>query len=116
MHMEMRRESAGASSSTSATTSEGLAPTAGGFLIQEPLIVGQEKSFTTLEMWLIDANVNSLSRIGIVGKGGSGKTLLLKRLFSNEKVRDFFRDGFLLWLTVSQSPSLQALGMNFVDK
>jgi hypothetical protein len=60
-------------------------------------------------MRLIDANVNSLSRIGIVGKGGSGKTLLLKRLFNNQKVRDFFSDGFLLWLTVSQSPSFTSL-------
>jgi len=35
MHMEMRRESSQPSSSTSAATSEGLAPTAGGFLIPD---------------------------------------------------------------------------------
>eukprot|EP00253_Pinus_taeda_P015978 PITA_15978 len=109
MRMAIRRESGAASSSTSATISEGLAPPAGGFLIGEPLIVGQEKAFTTLEGWLINADVKSLSRIGVVGKGGSGKTLLLKRLFGCPKVRDFFNDGLFLWLTVSQSPSFPSL-------
>jgi disease resistance protein RPS2 len=106
MHMEMRRESAQASSSTSASTSQ--APT-GRFFIEEALIVGQEQAFATLEKLVIDAEVQFFFRAGVVGKGGSGKTLLLKRVFNSQKVRDLFRDGLLLWLTVSQFPSFSSL-------
>jgi len=99
-----------ASSSTSASTSEAAhAPigTARIKLIDEPLIVGQDKAFASMDKWVIDdAKVNS---IGVLGKGGSGKTLLLKRLFNSEKVSNHFTDGFLLWLTVSQSPTLRSL-------
>lgn len=46
---------------------------------------------------------------GFVGKGASGKTLPLKRVFRCQKVGFFFNDCFLLWLAVSQSPSLRTL-------
>jgi len=52
---------------------------------------------------------NSLVRIGVVGMGGAGKTLLLKRVFNNQKVRDLFRDDLLLWITVSNNPSFTNL-------
>lgn len=58
-----------------------------------------------LQMWVIDADVNSFFRIDVAGNGGSGKTLILKRFFRSQMVRLFFGDGFLLWLTVLQSPS-----------
>jgi len=88
------------SSTFSATTSQSLAST--GFFIHEPLIVGQERSFAKLEKLVIDSE---LSCIGVVGKGGSGKTLLLKRIFNSKRVRNVFSEGLLLWLTVSQFPS-----------
>lgn len=75
-------------------------------LIDEPLIVGQEKAFANLEKMVID---DVVSNIGVLGKGGSGKTLLLKQLFNSEKVRNHFSDGLLLWLTVSQNPTIKSL-------
>jgi GTPase SAR1 family protein len=69
--------------------------------------VGQDKLFASMEKWVIyyvEANM-----IDLLGKGGSGKTLLLKRLFDNEKVRNHFKEGFLLWPTVSQSPSVRII-------
>jgi len=96
------------SASTSATTSEPVTST--GIIINEPLIVGQHNALERLEELVTDPEANSpFSRIGVVGKGGSGKTLLLKTLFNSQKVRDLFRDGLLLWLTVSQSPSISSL-------
>ena len=58
---------------------------------------------------MIDSEVYPLFRVGSVGKGGSGKTLLLKIVFSNQKVRNLFHDDLLLWLTVSKSPSFPSL-------
>lgn len=108
LHVEKQRESDQASSSTSASTSKALAPTA-SFFIEEDLIVGQKRAFATLENSVIDAEANSLFRIGVLGKGGSGKTLLLKTVFNSQKVRALFHDGLLIWLTVSESPSLSSL-------
>jgi len=98
------------SSSTAASTSQSAhasIATARSKFIHEPLIVGQDKSFASMDKWVIDdVEANST---GVLGKGGSGKTLLLKRLYNSEKVRNHFRDGFLLWLTVSQSPTVTSL-------
>jgi hypothetical protein len=51
------------------------------------------------------------NRIGLLGKGGSGKALLLKWLFDKEKVRNHFRDEFLLWITILKSPTVRSLRM-----
>lgn len=96
------------SATTSATTSEPVTST--GIIINEPIIVGQESAVERLEELVTDAESNCpFSRIGVVGKGGSGKSLLLKTVFNRHKVRDLFRDGFLLWLTISGSPSISSL-------
>lgn len=94
---------------SSSTSPGGLSPT--GYaemkLIDEPFTVGQQEGFSVLENLVIeDAEAKN---IGVLGKGGSGKTLILKKLFNSEKVRNYFSDGLLLWLTVSQSPSLKSL-------
>lgn len=96
---------ASSSTTTSASTSESVG-SRGRFFINEPLIVGQDKASARLAKLVMDTEV---SRIGVVGKGGSGKTLILKTLFNNKEVRNAFGDGFWLWLTVSQSPSFQSL-------
>lgn len=96
------------SASTSATSTQPDASR--GFFINEPLIVGQHNAFAALEKSVMEAEgESSFSCIGVLGKGGSGKTLLLKTVFNSEKVRDFFSNGLLLWLTVSQSPSFTNL-------
>ena len=112
----MRRESDQASSSTSASTSRALAPTR-SFFIEESVIIGQEQDFQRVEKLVIDdAEANSLLGIGVVGKGGSGKTLLLKTIFNSQKVRTLFHDGLLLWLTVSQSPSFSSLRIDLCQQ
>jgi len=94
---------------SSSSSASGLAPTgcAEMKLIDEPFIVGQLKSFSILEDLVIDEAERK--NIGVLGKGGSGKTLILKTLFNSEKVRNHFSDGLILWLTVSQCPSIKSL-------
>jgi dephospho-CoA kinase len=103
----IQRESLQDSASSSATTSVQV-PTAGLF-IDEPLIVGQEEAYAKLERFVMNAERESFFRIGVVGKGGSGKTLLLKRVFNSQEVRDLFVDDLVLWLTVSRTPSYTTL-------
>ena len=48
--------------------------------------------------------------IGLMGKGGLRKNLLLNTLFNNKNwVRNHFKEGLLLWPTVSQAPSVTSL-------
>lgn len=90
---------------SSASTSVQMPP-----FISEPLIVGQENEFAKLETWLMHAKDEGIHRvIGVIGKGGSGKSLLLRRIFNSRMVQNLFHDGLLLWLTVSSSPSFASL-------
>ncbi|KAH9299618.1 hypothetical protein KI387_031300, partial [Taxus chinensis] len=75
-------------------------------MIQEPLVVGQEKAFLTLRKLLVNGEGH---RYGVVGMGVSGKTLLLKRVYNSKEVRDHFGDGIVAWLTVLQNPSIETL-------
>ena len=75
--------------------------------IEEPVIVGQKQALAKLEELVID-DVKS-NKIGVVGKCGAGKTLLLKTLFNRQKVLSHFSDGLLLWLNVTQRPSVKSL-------
>lgn len=93
------------SSTSSASTSVQMTP-----IISQHSILGQENELAKLETLLIRANDDSIHRvIGVLGKGGSGKTLLLHRIFNSQMVRNLFHDGLLLWLTVSSSPSFASL-------
>ena len=75
--------------------------------IEEPVIVGQKQALAKLEELVID-DVKS-NKIGVVGKCGAGKTLLLKTLFNRQKVLSHFSDDLLLWLNVTQRPSVKSL-------
>jgi DNA replication protein DnaC len=103
------RDILAASTSSATITQAAGAPlaTARMKLIDEPFIVGQKTALEDLEKRVI--NAEEAKFIGVHGKGGSGKTLLLKTLFNSEKVRKHFTEGFLLWLTVSKSPSFPTL-------
>jgi hypothetical protein len=68
--------------------------------IKEPYIVGQNLVLESLQKLVIaDAEAKN---IGVFGKCGSGKTLLLRTVFNSQEVRTHFSDSLLLWLTVSQ--------------
>ncbi|XP_057832574.2 probable disease resistance protein At1g61300 [Cryptomeria japonica] len=77
--------------------------------IEEALIVGQDSSFTRLLDLIHSEQHKNVSRFGLVGKGGAGKTLLLKRVFNCDQVQSLFCNDLILWLTVSQTPSFNAL-------
>ena len=74
-----------ASPGTSASTSQGVPASTSSAkmkLIDEPLIVGQENAYAFVEKSLI--NDGEAKNIRLLGKGGSGKTLLLNILFNSE--------------------------------
>ncbi|GLJ28845.1 hypothetical protein SUGI_0568430 [Cryptomeria japonica] len=77
--------------------------------IEEALIVGQDSASTRMMELIHSQQHKNVSRFGLVGKGGAGKTLLLKRLFNSHQVQTLFCNDLILWLTVSQTPSFNAL-------
>ncbi|GLJ27013.1 hypothetical protein SUGI_0529390 [Cryptomeria japonica] len=105
--------------STSSGTSGDLFPSTSSAdsnikYIEEALIVGQDSASTRLEELIHSEQDKKLSRFGLVGKGGAGKTLLLKRVFNSNQVQSRFCNGLVLWLTVSQNPSFNALRSDLV--
>lgn len=99
------------STNNSASTSQGTLASTGSAnmkFIDEPLIVGQDIVLANVEE-LVIADDKGDMKIGVHGKGGFGKTLLLKTIFNSEKVRNHFKEGLLLWLTVSQTPHVTSL-------
>jgi disease resistance protein RPS2 len=101
---------ASSSANTSSATNDQPDLDSMSFFINEPLIVGQHSAREAIEKLVVDGEDNSpFSLIGVLGKGGSGKTLLLKALFNRIKVSNFYSNGLLLWLTVSQTPCFTRL-------
>ncbi|GLJ28843.1 hypothetical protein SUGI_0568400 [Cryptomeria japonica] len=84
--------------------------------IEEAVIVGQDSESNRL-MELIDSQQHkNVSRLGLLGKGGAGKTLLLKRVFNSDQVQSLFRNDSMIWLTVSQNPSFNTLRDDLVKQ
>ncbi|GLJ28849.1 hypothetical protein SUGI_0568490 [Cryptomeria japonica] len=84
--------------------------------IAEALIVGQDSTSTRMKELIHSQQHKNVSRFGLVGKGGAGKTLLLKRLFNSDQVQSLFCNDLMLWLTVSQNPSFSALRKELVKQ
>ncbi|CAK9859210.1 unnamed protein product [Sphagnum jensenii] len=51
--------------------------------------------------------------VGVWGMGGAGKTLLAQIAYNSREVREHFKGGELIWLTVSQTPNIKALYDSF---
>jgi Leucine-rich repeat (LRR) protein len=51
--------------------------------------------------------------VGIWGMGGAGKTLLAQIAYNSREVREHFKGGELIWLTVSQTPDIKGLYDSF---
>ncbi|XP_057859040.1 disease resistance protein RPS5-like [Cryptomeria japonica] len=81
--------------------------------IEEALVVGQDSASKRLEELIHSQQHKTWSRYGLVGKGGAGKTLLLKRVFNSDSL---FCNHLMLWLTVSQNPSFNALRNDLVNQ
>ncbi|GLJ28852.1 hypothetical protein SUGI_0568530 [Cryptomeria japonica] len=84
--------------------------------IEEALIVGQDSALTRMKELIDSQQHKNVSRFGLVGKGGAGKTLLLKRLFNSDQVQSLFCNDLMLWLTISQNPSFNALRNDLVKQ
>ncbi|XP_057832576.2 probable disease resistance protein At1g61300 [Cryptomeria japonica] len=84
--------------------------------IEEELIVGQDSGSTRMKELIHSEQHKLVSRFGLVGKGGAGKTLLLKRLFNSDQVQTLFCNDLMLWLTISQTPSFSTLRNELVQQ
>ncbi|GLJ28827.1 hypothetical protein SUGI_0568160 [Cryptomeria japonica] len=84
--------------------------------IEEAVIVGQDSESNKLVELINSQQHKNVSRLGLVGKGGAGKTLLLKRVFNGDQVQSLFRNDLMLWLTVSQNPSFNTLRDDLVKQ
>jgi Leucine-rich repeat (LRR) protein len=51
--------------------------------------------------------------VGVRGMGGAGKTLLAQIAYNSRQVREHFKGGELIWLTVSQTPNIKGLYDSF---
>ncbi|KAH9549416.1 hypothetical protein CY35_10G018700 [Sphagnum magellanicum] len=51
--------------------------------------------------------------VGVWGMGGAGKTLLAQIAYNSREVREHFKGGELMWLTVSQTPNIKGLYDDF---
>ncbi|XP_062016616.1 disease resistance protein RPM1-like [Rosa rugosa] len=70
------------------------------FFIMEEELVGIEGQKQILVGWLMD-EVQHQTVISVVGMGGSGKTTLVAKTFTNERVKRHF--DCCAWITVSQT-------------
>ncbi|GLJ28459.1 hypothetical protein SUGI_0559870 [Cryptomeria japonica] len=84
--------------------------------IEEALVVGQDSVSIRLGELIDSEKHKNVSRFGIVGKGGAGKTLLLRRVFNSNQVQNLFFNDLMLWLTVSQNPSFNVLRNELVKQ
>ncbi|GLJ28821.1 hypothetical protein SUGI_0568100 [Cryptomeria japonica] len=84
--------------------------------IEKAVIVGQDSESNRLVELIDSQQHKNVSRLGLVGKGGAGKTLLLKRVFNSDQVQSLFRNDLMLWLTVSQNPSFNTLRDDLVKQ
>ncbi|GLJ28856.1 hypothetical protein SUGI_0568630 [Cryptomeria japonica] len=84
--------------------------------IEEALIVGQDSASTRMKDLFHSQQHKNVSRFGLVGKGGAGKTLLLKRFFNSHQVQSVFCNDLMLWLTISQNPSFNTLRSDLVKQ
>ncbi|CAM6029577.1 unnamed protein product [Sphagnum balticum] len=75
-----------------------------------PLVFGLDNFTKRLQKSIISSSSDANSRsIGIWGMGGVGKTLLAQMSYNSQEVCRHFGGGNLIWLTVSQTPSIKGL-------
>ncbi|XP_059077120.1 probable disease resistance protein At1g61300 [Cryptomeria japonica] len=84
--------------------------------VEEALIVGQDSASNRLVELIHSQQHKNVSRFGLAGKGGAGKTLLLKRVFNSDQVQSLLCTDLMLWLTISQNPSFSTLRNDLVKQ
>ncbi|KAH9549403.1 hypothetical protein CY35_10G017600 [Sphagnum magellanicum] len=74
------------------------------------LVFGLDNFTKRLRRSITSSSIDAKPRcVGVWGMGGSGKTLLAQIAYNSREVRERFKEGKLIWLTVSQTPNIKGL-------
>ncbi len=113
----MSRVDTGASSSSSSSSScpRELIVNAGAHKLTDiqqvpKLVFGLDNFTMRLQRSITSSSIDAEPRcVGLWGMGGAGKTLLAQFAYNSPEVRQHFKAGKLIWLTVSQTPNIKGL-------
>ncbi|KAH8949250.1 hypothetical protein BDL97_10G022300 [Sphagnum fallax] len=73
-------------------------------------VFGLDNFAMRLQQSITSSSVDAEPRcVGVSGMGGAGKTLLAQIAYNSKEVREHFKGGKLIWLTVSQTPNIKVL-------
>jgi Leucine-rich repeat (LRR) protein len=77
-------------------------------------VFGVDNFTMRLQGSITSTSIDAESRsVGVWGMGGAGKTLLAQIAYNSREVREHFKGGKLIWLTVSQTPDIKGLYDSF---
>jgi Leucine-rich repeat (LRR) protein len=80
----------------------------------EQSVIGLDNFTMRLQQSITSSSIDAEPRcVGVRGMGGAGKTLLAKIAYNSRQVREHFKGGDLIWLTVSQTPNIEELYDSF---
>ncbi|KAH9549420.1 hypothetical protein CY35_10G019000 [Sphagnum magellanicum] len=78
------------------------------------LVFGLDNFTMRLQQSITSSSIDAKPRcVGVWGMGGAGKTLLAQIAYNSREVREHFKEGKLIWLTVSQTPNIKGLYDSF---
>jgi hypothetical protein len=77
-------------------------------------VFGLDNFTMRLQQSITSSSIDAEPRcVGVWGMGGAGKTLLAQMAYNSREVREHFKGGKLIWLTVSQIPNIKGLYDSF---
>jgi disease resistance protein RPS2 len=77
-------------------------------------VFGFDNFSMRLQQCITSGSVDAEPRwVTVWGMGGAGNTLLAQIAYNSSKVREHFKGGKLIWLTVSQTPNIKGLYDSF---
>jgi len=73
-------------------------------------VFGLDNFTIRLQQSITSSSIDAEPRcVGVSGMGGAGKTVLAQIAYNSTEVREHFKGGELIWLTVSQTPNIKGL-------
>jgi len=77
-------------------------------------VFGLDNFTMRLQQSITSSSIDAKPRcVGVWGMGGAGKTLLAQIAYNSREVREHFKEGKLIWLTLSQTPNIKGLYDSF---